>query len=988
MFKLSPFCWILVTLLISISCQVFAQQKVWRHFTIEDGLPGTQVWSIIQAKNGYIWFSTDNGLCWYDGYKFHQPVDTSGYRYSEAFFPFEDSKGRIWFTRMQSVWFVEKDTVRSWIHNTVIEPYKKDFMLFEQSGIDNDGTFWLNMRGNGFLTVDNEGKATRFDKSSNSNFAVLRKENKVFYSFQNKYKEEMNWYEATVDILTLENNTVQQIDKIEYRNALSAHYWNAIPWNENEILLSFDTTIALVEDGKIKAKFHSPIRDAQVIRTTNNQILLAPYKREERGLIMYPSWENFVKQQGIKTLNNYFIRGMLSDSEGGIWVAAERDGVFYCKNSVIDNYNTEYGLPSDKVLRLATDSDKLIYAGLNSKEVVQINVKTGEFKIVGDKPPIDNWASLFYNSKHHRLYASSFLRYLNGSKWDPIIYYNPFNGQSGFLDIKKFSVDPLSANLWGASSQGFFHINSSTLVAERMNYGDSLNNMRTFAVQRDLEDRLWVATIDGLKIWENSEFRLPPFDHTILRNEIRDIAMLEDGTLIFGSRGDGILIYRTNLQPIHISTKDGLLSESINLIKPGTKDEVFICTNKGLNQLIRNEKGVWNIKSFTTRHGLPSNIVHDVVRLKDEIWIGTEKGLIRVNSIPDSVQVKAPNVLKFQADHRDIVIGDNNKLSYDQNNITIQFQSLHFKSEGDIVYRYRLLNADTTYQFTRNLGVNYPELAPGKYIFEVQAQREDNSWTESASVSFEIRPPWWRTIWFISFGVLAFGFISSWIVRIRLNEDRKKAKAEFRMKELELSALRAQINPHFIFNCLGSIQQFIAENNSEAATRYLARFAKLVRIALHSSVDGQHSLEDEIQMLDSYLSLEQMRFKGRFTYSINVGEEISPDDIFIPAMLLQPFVENAVLHGVKEKSSQGRIEIEFNLEDGKLLATITDNGPGITTASQEAHSLHKSVGMTLTGRRLSLIHGGGKETAHQHINLLNESNQVVGSRVTIGIPIS
>ncbi len=195
------------------------------------------------------------------------------------------------------------------------------------------------------------------------------------------------------------------------------------------------------------------------------------------------------------------------------------------------------------------------------------------------------------------------------------------------------------------------------------------------------------------------------------------------------------------------------------------------------------------------------------------------------------------------------------------------------------------------------------------------------------------------------------------------------------------------MNPHFIFNCLGSIQQFIAENDPQSATRYLARFAKLVRLSLHSSVDGKHSLAEEIEMLDNYLALEKMRFKGRFDYTIDTASDIDPDEIHIAPMLIQPFVENAVMHGVKDKKGDGLITIDFSLHEKSLCVSVSDNGPGFSTASYKEKSDHKSVGMALTQNRLDLLSGSHNGHQYHQLNQTAPDGKVLGARVTVEMPV-
>ena len=205
-----------------------------------------------------------------------------------------------------------------------------------------------------------------------------------------------------------------------------------------------------------------------------------------------------------------------------------------------------------------------------------------------------------------------------------------------------------------------------------------------------------------------------------------------------------------------------------------------------------------------------------------------------------------------------------------------------------------------------------------------------------------------------------------------------------------MAALRAQMNPHFIFNCLQAIQSYIVQNDRDAANTYLTRFAKLVRLALHGSVDGLHSLAEEIAMLDNYLHLEQMRFRGKFEFVIR-AEGLDLDEIILPPMLVQPFVENALIHGLQNHESGGRVAVIFAQKGNVLEVLVTDNGPGFLeneTAMQDK-APHKSVGMMLTQKRLDLLMGGGKTGSDTLVRetVLDESGASQGARAQIFIPI-
>jgi LytS/YehU family sensor histidine kinase len=208
------------------------------------------------------------------------------------------------------------------------------------------------------------------------------------------------------------------------------------------------------------------------------------------------------------------------------------------------------------------------------------------------------------------------------------------------------------------------------------------------------------------------------------------------------------------------------------------------------------------------------------------------------------------------------------------------------------------------------------------------------------------------------------------------------------MVEMEQMALRAQMNPHFIFNCLNSIQQYVFDQDVLAANKYISGFAKLIRATLQNSSHVYISLADELAYLSTYLELEKLRFKNKMNYSIKVDQSLSQDRIPIPAMILQPYIENSIRHGIRHKTDgQGHIQIKMDPIDGKLICTIEDNGIGREMAAQyktKEHIEYQSKGMLLTADRIRLINNVYRDSIQVGvIDLKDEQGRATGTRIVI-----
>jgi hypothetical protein len=392
------------------------------------------------------------------------------------------------------------------------------------------------------------------------------------------------------------------------------------------------------------------------------------------------------------------------------------------------------------------------------------------------------------------------------------------------------------------------------------------------------------------------------------------------------------------------------------------------------------------IENFTTWHGLPSSEITMVRSRGDEVWVATAAGLLRWVDPPKNTSTTPP-LLQTVTVNGWVKPGFGDlPLSHDENNLSFKFLTINHLQAGRILYRFRLEGGEWNY--TQERSANFASLSPGSYIFEVQSQNEDGVWSETLRQSFIVRPPWWRSHWFYGLAAMAVASSAFAFYRYRTGLLKKELAVQQQMTELERKALQAQMNPHFIFNCLNSIQRLILEKDEKGAVNYLTRFAKLVRSTLNASAAGKVSLQEEIDLLDNYLRLEKLRFKEAFDYKISADPSLDCDGLVFPPMLLQPYVENAVKHGMAGKERGGKISICLAPLPGKqkgILATITDNGPGLSTRSDSVND-HKSLGMSLTMRRLELLSKEGLKEDAVNVEYLMDNNRVcIGTRVVVKI---
>lgn len=319
----------------------------------------------------------------------------------------------------------------------------------------------------------------------------------------------------------------------------------------------------------------------------------------------------------------------------------------------------------------------------------------------------------------------------------------------------------------------------------------------------------------------------------------------------------------------------------------------------------------------------------------------------------------------------------------------------------------RILQKDSTWHKLDRGDVYFMKLSPDNFMPHA-ANVTNTSAKGVDSIEMEIIPPFYQTAWFIIISILTGLIILFTIFYIRLLVIKKRTDLEkeilakdaitsaFKQKlaDTELSAIRSQMNPHFIFNCLNSIKLYTEQNNSKAASEYVTKFSMLIRLVLENSRSERISLANELQALELYIQMESMRFKNKLRYEIAVDKSIDTDYIEIPPLLLQPYLENAIWHGLMHKEDGGCIKLAITKhpQDDVLVVTISDNGVGRAKAMElksKSATRHKSFGMKLTQDRISLINQLYKTTTAVEITDLFGSNaEPSGTMVVIQIPIS
>jgi len=450
--------------------------------------------------------------------------------------------------------------------------------------------------------------------------------------------------------------------------------------------------------------------------------------------------------------------------------------------------------------------------------------------------------------------------------------------------------------------------------------------------------------------------------HPALKRRITDIKRAGDSTLWISTSDQGIVALQNNRVVATITDSIGLSSNICKTLFIH-RQYLWAGTNKGLNKIDISRKD-FPILKYSISDGLPSDNINAVYVEDSMVYIGSPAGLTYFNE--KNISTSSVCLLRLQ---RVEVAGKEKdtagfyQLPHQENNIRFTYVGISFKSGGDIMYYYKLSGLDHDWNQTRQTTLEYPALPPGKYELQLYAVNKFGVQSETLKLKFFIATPFWKSLWFYLMLLLSAVLLTGWLVQRSNKKYQKKLEETNRYQKqfaaLEQQALQSQMNPHFIFNCLNSIQQYILTNEREKANEYLTGFASLIRQTLDISAQKMITVVDEASYLEKYLQMERMRFGDSFTYSVIIDPEVKADEEQLPALLLQPYVENSIRHGLRYKTEGiGKVDIRFSFVDGNLCCRIQDNGIGRAKAAEfksRQHIEYQSKGMSLTSKRISLL---------------------------------
>ncbi len=955
--------------------KAFGQDATFKfiHYTTKDGLPTSQLYQAYQDTKGYMWFTSDHGLVRYNGYEFKTFTSADGLTDNTVFKIVEDNKNRFWLLTFAGGISV--------LENNKISPYKfNDLVKKEINGniplgiyVDSADNVFVTSHVNGEFCIDKSGKLTqvfRFNKilekhsvfieehTSKSLTIAISAYGDVVLPLQINYKSGSLYNKATIP-------------------AIKQRKVHAIRSSDGRRLISIDNSIFEFINNEIHELVSLPEQIYFMYEDSKKRLWVGT----SSGFYLFANLENFSNYSNY--LQKSFVSGIHEDKEGGVWLTTLNNGIYYLANDQIKNFIFEKEILREPLV-LSTDNKSQIYVGYWSGAVATL--ERNSLLTINESDIRTEINFLLYDSTSTRLYMGSRVSgYLFKNQFYPFI-------KKEVPSVPLCAIKSINGNIYFAGDKAFYRIRNDTVFQlGKMNF--RINDI--YEIRSGL---YLLGSNSGAFLFDENTESISLYSEQLKDVRIDDISFFK-GYYCFSTRGKGLLLNRNNTF-IWINEKDGLASNLVH--KAVVSDNSIWCaTNNGVCQIIFDNlvEGQFKIRNINARDGLPSNEIHDILILHDTLFVSTSDGLSYFHSKTIFSKSVIPSMFftSLRVNNIDTLPKAYHNFSYNFNNIRIGFEAPAFKNTSDIVYHYVLTNSiDSIFSNTKIREVDFLSLSPGNYTFSVTAVHvSEGISSKPILMKFTISNPYWQMWWFQLIIILIIAVLVSAMIKrqIRVIKKREETKTAFNKQliQFEIKALRAQMNPHFIFNVINSIQDYILKNDARSAQKYLTKFARLVRLILDNSIKSEVVLAEELKLAELYIELEQQRFENKFEFLLRVEEEVDTEEIVLPAMIIQPYLENAIKHGIRYLPKQGRLILKIVKRNQSIIITIEDNGVG-RAASAESNKTsvreHVSYGTIITSKRIDAYNMAySSNITAEIVDLKDADLSATGTRIILSVPI-
>ena len=1016
---------ILLLLSVCLAFPCFGQQYNFIKYSISEGLPQSQVYAAHQDSRGYIWFGTQGGgLSRFDGNKFTNFSTKNGLPSNHIQAIYEDGNRQIWVSTKRGICRFTGKKFEPVLKGN--EPIR-DAWSFVQK---NDSTLWVGTR-TGILAYSFSEKKITQKKGTPYNLPVNQ-----FYETKKGLwvaTDDGAWFVGKGAVHPPAPSKGEDTGVKQFSTPDAAPILAITSDNEGYIwVIAFDGNVRIIDENTLltvrEFKERKLDRTQCAYTAQDGKIWVGTQKK---GIAIYSpqdsSWTRVSEREG---LPHPHIRSIIHDKWNNIWIATS-GGVAKYLGQFFIHFNKNNGLHGNRIYALCKgENDKIWFSasdnGIGTYDGIQFQ-KSGR-----DSSYIDVKSSVIFEDSRQRLWIGTQQKGIMVLDTIDSLGYRLITKLDGLPSDWVHSIaEDNAGNIWvGTQTEGIAKITEIDSIQIIQTFGKSaLRESRIRTLCSDNFGKIWFSTRSGLVGYFDNGKVATIYDRNdgLPRESINSIAFDSLGRTWVGTAGEGIFMLNPESESgafEALKSDKKLTSDNIYLLIFDREGNLWAGSENGVDKISLNETGtVLDIEHYGKNEGFLGIETCRNAAISDadgNLWFGTMNGLTKHTLSQKSREVLPP-VLHFE----DITLfykslsetpynewlassgglREGLELPYRQNHLSFDFKAINLSAPESIRYRWKMEGVEEEWSpLSTRESVNYSQLLPGEYTFTVQAVTDDNLYSEPISASFLIQKPFWQLRWVQALAamlaaLLIFLFVRSRIKAFRKKEEAKRQELEMQnhVLELEQKALQLQMNPHFIFNALNSIQSLVAAKENLTARSQIHKFAALMRSILSNSRKEKITLKEEINTLEKYLHMEQFCQPVPFDFEIHSPDNVDVEEIELPPMLLQPFVENAVIHGISHlQNKKGKLVINFSIEKQKnssdklLLCQIQDNGVGRKRAAELRQSKqpgHQSVAMEVTRERLEAMRGEVVYTALKIQDLTNKQKEVIGTQVIVQMPL-
>jgi hypothetical protein len=962
-----------------------AQFSSFVPYDMDEGMPSNTAYYIMKDADGYLWITTDKGVVKYDGYGFTTYTTRDGMSDNEVFEAYQDSKKRIWFSPLSGIptvynngKFISLEKIASVVEKEATGPC---YRIIETP----HGIYILNRR------------------------AIYRYSNNQIFKFSsNRYQfTSLAYHPKSQNIYAIQSGK-KKLVVIDPNNKVDSLRITTIPGsNISKLLIKGDLlmytswrTFSIINlQTKVSRSFDFDSELLAVNPSGNDStVLIGSADFVVEFNIVNNTWEyKFVDQPGVTCI--------YPGSDKSFWISSLNTGVSYFGNEKVEVLTDKNVLPFKYVtlvrkivhrLLICYDKFRLCIYNLITKKVEYYFDESGNI-------PGRGFASTIRIANNGDIYVS----------FRVLLIKVDNKGNVTRIPLKQVSYDLIyTPKYYFCSHTDLISRRQSTesITALSEDYESLPVNSRRLFLDSSAHTIFAYGSAGLFKINTDSFNRVRNYSNIAeLKGNISSMVKLGNDFYAIGSTVSGVHFLKDNKIQTSISLEEGLSSNYVSCISMDDH-ELWIGTDHGISVLnfdINN--GKYDLKLLGKKDGIFSDEINDIFIENDTVYASSPSGLFIFHK-RDIIRTPETPVLNIDyIKFGGTPVKPEDDYRSHQNVVRVKYTGIAYNSMGNMVYRYKLAPVDDEWHYTSSREIEYPSLRPSFYTLTIQCKGNGEAWSAERIIRFEILPAFWQRADIKILIAALVITISLLIIRSRIRVLKKQSNIQQKLLrlenekleniknralqdkeiiELEQQALRLHMNPHFIFNAINAIQGFYAGNEVDKAKQFISYFSRLLRMILETSKEKFVPVSIEIEIIKNYLELFLLRFENKYDYQIHVDENMDDDFLMIPPMVVQPFVENAVLHGISPMKSKGNITIDFKLEKEFLKVIIKDNGIGRKkSAEMKMFSKTKSTGIKVTQMRLN--HMDVNHTVSETVEIidLEEAEGVQGTMVILRVPL-